>query len=74
MNENPDTYLKGNSINWANRMSQLSPTSCQDCVDQHGKIVGILILAGSEESEVQAHPWCKCVYVPMRTKRGDNST
>ena len=66
MNENQDTYLKGNSVNWANWMSRLSPTSCKDCVEQHGKIVDISILGN--ETEVQAHQNCRCVYVPMRTK------
>ena len=69
MNENQDTYLKGNSVNWANWMSRLSPTSCQDCVKQHGKIADISVLGDEIEVAVLAHPYCGCVYVAMRTKQ-----
>lgn len=61
-----DRNLRGNSKNWANWMSMLTLTSCKFCIEQHGKIVDISILRYQEE--VQAHPKCKCVYVPMRTK------
>ena len=62
----PDRELSGDSEKWANWMSMLLPTSCQYCVEQHGKIVDISIL--NNKAEVQAHLRCKCIYVPMRTK------
>ena len=64
---NPDRVVSGNSTKWANWMSMLLPTSCQDCVEQHGTIVDISILRN--RLWVQAHPNCRCIYVPMRTKQ-----
>ena len=64
---NPDSEVSGNSTKWANWMSMLLPTSCQDCVEQHGTIVDISILRN--RLWVQAHPNCRCIYVPMRTKQ-----
>ena len=37
-----DSELCGDSINWANWMSQLAFNTCQYCVEQHGKIVHYL--------------------------------
>jgi hypothetical protein len=34
----PDKLLGGDSTNWKNWMSELSPTTCKDCVKLHGKI------------------------------------
>lgn len=67
-----DKNLRGNSKNWANWMSMITPTSCKFCIEQHGKIVAISIL--KNQQEVQAHPRCKCVYVPMRTKAAGTAT
>ena len=67
-----DRELWGDSTNWANWMSKLLPTSCRYCVEQHGKIVDISVL--ENKIEVQAHPRCKCIYVPMRTKQVGTST
>ena len=64
--------LRGDSLNWANWMSKLLPTSCQYCVENHGKIVDISIL--NYKAEVDAHERCKCVYVPMRTKQAGTAT
>ena len=61
-----DRNLQGYSEKWANWESQLLPTSCRYCVEQHGKIFDISIL--DNKTEIQAHPNCKCVYVSMRTK------
>ena len=61
-----DRNLQGYSEKWANWESQLLPTSCRYCVEQHGKIFDISVL--DNKTEVQAHPNCKCVYVSMRTK------
>ena len=39
-----DKNLRGDSFIWANWMSQLTITTCQFCVEQHGKIFAISIL------------------------------
>ena len=62
-----DRELWGDSINWANWMSQLAFNTCQYCVAQHGKIVDISVL--KNKKSVNAHPNCQCEYVPMRTKQ-----
>ncbi len=67
-----DKNLRGDSFIWANWMSKLLPTSCQYCVEQHGKIVDISFLENG--INVQAHANCKCVYVPMRTKQVGSAT
>ena len=61
-----DRDLRGNSTNWANRMSKLAANPCLPCVQLHGKIVEILFL--KYQPRIQDHPYCQCVYVPMRTK------
>ena len=63
---NPDRDLRGNSKNWANWMSALAPNTCLPCAKKHGKIVDILFL--NYQPRVQDHPYCQCIYVPMRTK------
>lgn len=67
-----DRMLSGDSTKWANWMSVLLPNSCRYCVDQHGKIVDASILG--DKTEVQAHPNCQCVYVPMRAKAAGSAT
>ena len=68
-------YLYGDSENWANWMSVLSTTSCLFCVKEHGKIVEItLIPDNADKYEINVHPNCKCVYVPMRTKKIGKAT
>lgn len=67
-----DRELWGDSINWANWMSQLAFNTCQYCVEQHGKIVDISVL--KNKKSVNAHPNCQCEYVPMRTKRVGTAT
>lgn len=67
-----DRNLKGNSYRWANWMSMLTFFTCKFCVEQHGKIVDISVL--DNKLEVEAHPRCKCVYVPMRTKTVGTAT
>ena len=62
-----DRDLRGDSTKWANWMSELLPVSCKFCVDQHGKIFDISVL--KDKDEVEAHRNCKCLYVPMRTKK-----
>ena len=58
-----DRELYGDSINWANWMSQLTLFTCLYCAQQHGKIVDISIL--ENKTEVNAHERCKCKYVPL---------
>lgn len=67
-----DRNLSGNSLKWANWMSQLTLTTCQFCFEQHGKIVDVSVL--KNRLAVEAHPNCKCVYVPMRTKKIGTAT
>ena len=63
---NQDKELHGDSLNWANWQSSLSIVACKYCKDQHGKIFDISALNG--KTNVNAHPNCVCIYVPMRTK------
>lgn len=67
-----DRRLYGNSSDWANWMSQLSITTCKYCVDHHGKIVDISIM--EYKPEVDAHERCRCIYVPVRTKKAGTAT
>ena len=46
--------------------------TCKYCVEHHGMIVDISIL--DYKLEVDVHERCKCVYVPMRTKRVGTAT
>lgn len=67
-----DRDLRGDSTRWANWMSELLPVSCKFCVVQHGKIFDISVL--KDKDEVEAHRNCKCLYVPMRTKKVGTAT
>ena len=67
-----DRNLEGKSINWANWKSKLSPNTCLYCAEKHGTIVDISILNGNYE--VDAHDYCACIYVPMRTKKAGTAT
>ena len=71
-NISQDINLYGNSKTWANWMSTLSPTSCKFCIKQHGRILQIIIIQYSRD--VNAHPNCQCIYVPMRTKAHGTAT
>ena len=62
-----DKNLRGFSTKWANRMSKLTPMTCQTCIDKHGTIVSIKLAEISPK--VGEHDRCKCEYVAMRTKR-----
>lgn len=64
--------LWGDSINWANWISQLALNTCQYCVEQHGKIVDITVL--EDKKLVNAHPNCQCEYAPVRTKQIGTAT
>jgi len=67
-----DRNIRGNSSKWANWMSELTIFTCTLCVECHGMIVDISVL--DNKHEVKAHPYCKCVYVPMRTKIAGTAT
>ncbi len=47
-------------------MSFFTWTTCMFCVKKHGTIVDLLMT--KNKKAVLAHPNCKCIYVPMRTK------
>ncbi|MBR2944287.1 MAG: phage head morphogenesis protein [Clostridia bacterium] len=67
--------LAGNSIKWANWMSELSLHTCQKCIDNHGKIVeasSVLLLR--TEVAVNIHTNCRCKWVRMRTKQAGKAT
>ena len=66
--------LRGSSSKWANWMSRLSVTSCQYCVENHGKIVDIVVLGDRETLKINAHLHCYCIFVPMRTKKAGTAT
>ena len=53
-------------------MSQLSIRTCRSCVEFHGTIVSLDVV--ENRYGVEAHPNCKCVYVPMRTKTAGSAT
>ncbi len=67
-----DRELEGDSSKWANWMSKLTFNTCKGCVDKHGSIVDVALL--ENKYEVEAHPRCQCVYVPMRTKVAGTAT
>ncbi|MBE6748502.1 MAG: phage head morphogenesis protein [Ruminococcaceae bacterium] len=71
MNVKPDTYLSGNSINWQNWESKLTPITCQFCCETHGKIydIGILVIPS-----IISHFNCKCEMKPMRTIKAGTVT
>lgn len=62
-----DRKIDGNSLRWANWKSMLTLFTCKYCVEHHGMIVDISTL--DYKTEVDAHERCKCIYVPMRTKK-----
>lgn len=65
----PDMNIEGNSLNWCNRMSRLSPTTCGYCAKSHGKIFPVQVLENKSKKAVNEHPNCRCEYVRMRTKK-----
>lgn len=67
-----DRNLEGDSEKWANWMSKLTLTTCKYCLEQHGKIVDISLF--DNQYSIDAHPKCKCIYVPMRTKIAGTAT
>ena len=68
----PDRDIRGDSSNWANWESVLTLTTCKECADNRGKIVDIYVLGNGDV--VNAHPRCRCIYVPMRTKAVGTAT
>ena len=58
----PDKGIGGGSERWKNWMSELSVTTCADCIALHGKIYPMEQLV-----KVPGHINGKCAVVPMRT-------
>ena len=69
-----DRIVRGNSEKWANWMSELMLTTCQPCIEGHGTIRAITILNGQLEKNVNKHKNCKCLWVPIRTKKVGTAT
>ncbi len=69
-----DRNIRGLSEKWANWMSILSITTCQDCVEGHGTIAPASILEGKFEKAVDEHENCRCFWVGMRTKAVGTAT
>ena len=67
-----DKRLEGVSRVWANWMSELSVTTCMHCAENHGKIISIFSFPYTKH--VNAHTNCRCVFVPMRTKKVGTAT
>ncbi len=66
-----DRKIKGESINWKNWMSVLSPTTCTECSQKHGTIFPFDI---DETKYVPIHLNGQCKIVPMRTKQVGTAT
>ena len=69
-----DRNIRGNSEKWANWMSELTLNTCQPCIEGHGTLTDISILNGQDEKSVNKHPHCKCLWVPIRTKKVGTAT
>lgn len=67
-----DLDIAGNSKNYANWMAHIEYNTCLFCITNHGRIVDISVL--DDKNSVMAHPNCRCVYVPMRTKFAGTAT
>lgn len=67
-----DLDIAGNSKNYANWMAYIEYNTCLFCIAHHGRIVNISVVG--DERRVMAHPNCRCVYVPMRTKFAGTAT
>lgn len=61
----PDADLYGDSATYKNWMSRLTPTTCEKCIELHGSIY----LLYEPPYVAIAHENCKCILVPMRTKK-----
>ena len=61
----PDENIYGDSETYKNWMSMLSLTTCRDCKKLHGTIY----LMYEPPYETNLHMYCKCILVPMRTKK-----
>jgi hypothetical protein len=66
-----DRQIAGNSVHWANWMSALALNTCKFCRNNHGKIIK---LRQGDRQEVNAHPNCQCIYIPMRTRVAGTAT
>lgn len=66
-----DREIKGDSINYKNWMSVLSPTTCKECSQKHGTIFPFNV---DEKSHIPLHLNGQCKIVPMRTKQVGTAT
>ncbi len=57
-----DRKIKGESINWKNWMSVLSPTTCTECAKKHGTIFPFNV---DEKAHIPLHLNGKCRIVPI---------
>ena len=65
----PDLILRGDSDKWKNWQSlYISPTTCQTCRQNHGKIYTYFDKARPQ------HEYCRCSVIPMRTKNAGTVT
>ena len=61
----PDRLIFGGSTEWKNQMAFLGPTTCKECVENHGKVFPYT----TPLYAISLHPNCRCILVPMRTKQ-----
>ena len=61
----PDRLIYGDSETYKNWMSRLTPRTCQKCYNLHGTIY----LLYEPPYFAMEHEYCKCILVPMRTKK-----
>jgi len=66
-----DKKIEGNSAKWKNWMSQLTPTTCEECEERHGTV---LPYDTDESLYIPLHINGKCRIVPMRTKQVGTAT
>ena len=61
----PDSKIYGDSESYKNWMSRLTPTTCEKCRKMHGAIYPLY----EPPYFAMLHLNCKCILVPMRTKK-----
>lgn len=61
----PDSKIYGDSESYKNWMSRLTPATCEKCRKMHGAIYPLY----EPPYFAMLHLNCKCILVPMRTKK-----
>ena len=65
-----DSYLGGDSKTWKNWQSKYKqPRTCEPCEDKHGTIYPY-----QSRLRIPEHLHCRCIILPMRTKRVGTAT